>query len=207
MTTVGRTVVRYLAGFLVVAVLVVAGTVVHIEVVAQRDQRDPAAAIVVLGAAQYDGDPSPVFAARLDHAAELYRAGVAAHVVTVGGGQQGDATTEGAAGREYLLAAGLPADAVVAVGSGEDTLLSLRDAAPTLRDRGWTSVVLVTDPWHAARAALMAGDLGMDVQVSSVQQGPSLADGVQARYVLRETLGVLFYRLTGGSSGVGSAVL
>lgn len=207
MTTVGRTVLRYLVGFVVVAVLVVVGTVVRIEVLAGRDQRGPAAAIVVLGAAQYNGEPSPVFAARLDHAALLYRQGVAAHVVTVGGGQQGDATTEGAAGREYLVAAGLPPDDVVAVGSGEDTLLSLRDAAPALRERGWTSVVLVTDPWHAARAALMAADLGMTVQVSSVRDGPSVAQGVQARYVLRETLGVLFYRLTGGSSGVGSAVL
>lgn len=205
--TVGRTALRYLAGLLVVAVLVTAGIVARVEVLAHRDQRDPAAAILVLGAAQYDGDPSPVFAARLDHAADLYRQGVAAHVLTVGGGQQGDATTEGAAGREYLLAAGLPEDAVLAVGSGEDTLLSLRDAEPALRDRGWTSVVLVTDPWHAARAAAMAQDLGLAVQVSSVQEGPSVADGVQVRYVARETLGMIFYLLTGGSSGAGSAVL
>ena len=119
----------------------------------------------------------------------------------------GDRTTEGAAGAAYLTDLGIDGSAVTAVGSGDDTLASLRAADILLTDNGWTSVVLVTDPWHAARSALMATDLGLQVQVSPVDQGPSVRDGVEARYVLREVLGLLYYRLTGGSSGVGSTVV
>jgi uncharacterized SAM-binding protein YcdF (DUF218 family) len=171
------------------------------------DSRRPSDAIIVLGAAQYNGRPSDVYAARLDHAAELYRAGVAPAVLTIGGGQEGDRLTEGEAGRQYLAAAGLPAVALTAVGTGNDTLLSMRAADEVLDQRGWTSVVLVTDPWHSERSQLIASDLGLSVQVSPVTQGPSTESGVAGRYVLRETLGTLFYLLTGGSSGAGSAVL
>ena len=107
----------------------------------------------------------------------------------------------------YLAGQGIAADALIAVGSGDDTLESLRAAEQLLTSNGWTSVVLVTDPWHSARAGLMATDLGLSVQVSPVVDGPSTQAGVEARYVIREALGVLYYRLTGGSSGVGSAVI
>lgn len=203
----GRTVGRYLTGVLVLALVITAGLVVRIVQFAHTDQTAPADAIVVLGAAQYNGRPSTVFRARLDHALELYRRGVAAHVVTIGGGQPGDATTEGQAGRRYLASAGVPASALVAVPTGADTLLSLRAADAVLRDRGWISVVLVSDPWHLARSRMMARDLGLSVQVSPVTSGPSTERSVEARYILRELLGTLFYRLVGGSSGSGAAVL
>jgi uncharacterized SAM-binding protein YcdF (DUF218 family) len=198
---------RYLAGTLLVAVLIVAGVALRVVQVGHQDQRGRAQAIIVLGAAQYNGRPSDVYAARLDHAAELYRAGVAPAVLTIGGGQVGDRLTEGEAGRQYLAAAGLPAAALTAVGTGSDTLLSLRAADEVLDQRGWTSVVLVTDPWHSERSQLIATDLGLTVGVSPVTQGPSTESGVAGRYVTRETLGTLFYLLTGGSSGAGSAVL
>ena len=198
---------RYLAGTLVVAVLIVVGVALRVVQVGNQDQRAPAQAIVVLGAAQYNGRPSDVYAARLDHAAQLYRAGVAPAVLTIGGGQPGDRLTEGEAGRQYLAAAGLPAAALTAVGVGNDTLLSMRAADQVLEQRGWTSVVLVTDPWHSERSKLIAGDLGLSVQVSPVDEGPATQSGVAGRYLLRETLGTLFYLLTGGSSGAGSAVL
>ncbi len=199
---------RYVAGSALVAALVVAGVALHIVQVGQQQQQQARSdAIVVLGAAQYNGRPSEVFQARLDHAAGLYRAGVAQHIVTTGGGQPGDRLTEGEAGREYLLAAGVPDVALVSVGIGNDTLISLRAADQLLQDRGWNSVVLVTDPWHEARSQLIASDLGLSVQVSSVTSGPAAAPGVRTRYVQRETLGILFYLLTGGSSGAGSAVL
>ena len=202
-----RTVLRYLGGAVLVAVLIVGGVVVRVVQVGHVDQRAAADAIVVLGAAQYDGDPSPVFRARLDHAAQLYRDGVARRIVTIGGGRTGDRTTEGEAGAAYLADLGIEQSALTAVGVGDDTLASLRAANPLLTDNGWTSVVLVTDPWHAARSALMATDLGLQVQVSPVDQGPSVRDGVEPRYVIREALGVLYYRLTGGSSGAGSTVV
>ncbi len=202
-----RVIGRYVAGALLVAALVVGGVAVRVVQVGHQDQRALTDAIVVLGAAQYNGRPSTVYAARLDHAAQLYREGVAPRVVTIGGGQPGDRVTEGEAGRQYLADAGLPADALTAVGTGNDTLVSLRAADDILRQRGWRSVTLVTDPWHAERSRLIASDLGLDVQVSSVTQGPAVEPGVEPRYVYRETLGTLFYLLTGGSSGAGSAVL
>lgn len=205
--TVGRVVVRYLVGSVLVAVLVVAGAAIRVATTAGVDQRGPVDAIVVLGAAQYDGDPSAIFRARLDHAATLYREGVAAHIVTVGGSQAGDAFTEAASGRTYLVGQGVPADAVDAVGEGNDTLVSLRAGAAELRTRGWSSVVLVTDPWHAYRSSVMARDLGLTVEVSSVDSGPAAGGGVAPRYLLRETLGTLYYRLVGGSSGLGYEVL
>ena len=202
-----RTVVRYLAGAVLVVAVIVVGVVIRIVQVGGSDERAAADAIVVLGAAQYDGDPSPVFRARLDHAAALYRDGVAPRIVTIGGGMTGDRTTEGAAGAAYLADAGIEGAALTAVGIGDDTLASLRAADALLTGNGWTSVVLVTDPWHAARSAMMATDLGLTVQVSPVRDGPSVRDGVAAGYVIREALGVLYYRLTGGSSGVGSTVM
>jgi uncharacterized SAM-binding protein YcdF (DUF218 family) len=198
---------RYLGGAVLVVAVLVVGVVIRIVQVGASDERAAADAIVVLGAAQYDGVPSSVFRARLDHAAALHRAGVAPRIVTIGGGMSGDRTTEGAAGAAYLAAAGVEPAALTAVGTGDDTLASLRAADDLLAGNGWTSVVLVTDPWHAARAAMMAADLGLTVQVSPVRDGPSVRDGVAPAYVAREALGILYYRLTGGSSGAGSTVL
>lgn len=203
----GRTIGRYLIGAIVIAVVITAGLVVRIVQVAHTDQTAHADAIVVLGAAQYNGRPSEVFRARLDHAAELYRRGAAEHVVTIGGRQVGDATTEGQAGKRYLRAVGLPAAALVAVPTGGDTLVSLRAADVVLRERGWNSVILVSDPWHLARSRMMARDLGLAVEVSPVSVGPSTQRSIEGRYILRELLGTMFYRLIGGSSGSGSAVL
>lgn len=207
MGPIGRTAGRYLAGVLVLAVVITAGLVVRIVQVAHSDETAPVDAIVVLGAAQYNGRPSTVFRARLDHALDLYRRGAAGHILTIGGGQPGDATTEGTAGERYLAAAGVPASALIAVPTGVDTLLSLRAANAVLREHGWRTVILVSDPWHLARSRMMARDLGLSAQVSPVTSGPSTARSVEARYILRELLGTLFYRLVGGSSGSGASVI
>lgn len=198
---------RYLAGLTLLGLLVAGGIVLRTVQVGARDDRNPVDAIVVLGAAQYNGRPSPVFQARLDHAKELFDAGVAREVVTVGGNQAGDRTTEGASGRAYLQGKGIAAAALTAVPTGDDTLESLRAAAAVFEQRGWHSVVLVTDPAHAFRSSVMAADLGLRVTESSVQQGPATASDVQLRYYTRETLGTLFYLLTGGSSHAGNTVL
>jgi uncharacterized SAM-binding protein YcdF (DUF218 family) len=203
----GATALRFIGGTAVVAVLIGVGLAGRIYQVGRTDSHNPVDVIVVLGAAQYDGTPSAVFQARLDHAAALYRAGVAAHVVTIGGRLAGDRTTEAEAGRQALIDAGLPASAVVAVPEGNDTLVSLRAGAEVLRDRGWQSVLLVTDPWHAFRSRLMARDLGLAAEVSPVTEGPSTRGAVVLPYVLRETAGTLYYLLAGGPSGAGSPVL
>lgn len=204
--TVLRALGRMVAGALVLCLLIAGGVLWRGYQVAAEDDRTPVAAIVVLGAAQYNGRPSPVLQARLDHAAALYRAGVAPHVVTLGGNRSGDRTTEGAAGAAYLADA-LGEAAVTAVPEGTDTLTSLEAAAVQLRARGWTRVVLVTDPAHAYRSQRMAQDLGLDAGVSSATSGPAVADDVQFRYHLREAAGLLFYLVLGGSSGSRDSVL
>jgi uncharacterized SAM-binding protein YcdF (DUF218 family) len=202
-----RTVGRYLAGVLLLGVVITAGLALRIVQFAQPTDVSRADAIIVLGAAQYNGTPSPVFRERLDHAAQLYRSGAAGHIITTGGGQVGDTMSEGEAGARYLVGAGLPESAVNAVTTGIDTLISLRAAAAEADENGWDSVILVTDPWHMARSRAMARDLGLSVQTSPVTSGPATDDAIRARYVARELAGLLFYRLVGGSSGSGSAVL
>lgn len=204
-----RTLLRYLGGAALIGVLVVAGTWVRVgQIGAQELSEAPGTvdAIVVLGAAQYDGEPSPVFRARLDRAGQLYRDGVAPRIVAIGGGQPDDRTTEGQAGVDYLAATGIDESALIAVGAGGDTLASLRAAEPVLAGNGWTSVVLVTDPAHSARSALMARDLGWTVQTAPVRDGPAVRADVQTEYRLRETLGILYYRVTGGPSGISAPV-
>lgn len=182
---------------LVVLVLLVTGFVaVRVWQVARLDSRAEVDAIVVLGASQFDGRPSEIFQARLDHAAALYDAGVAPVVVTVGGNRQGDRFTEAAAGGHYLRDRGVPGDAVVEVGEGSDTLGSLRAVADVAGRRSWERVVLVTDPWHSYRARSMAGSVGLSARTSPARTGPVVRSrAVELRYILRETAAYLYWRL------------
>lgn len=190
---------RVVALLLLAGVVVVGGTATRVWWVARQDERPRSDVIVVLGASQFDGRPSSVFEARLEHARALYDAGVAPRVVTVGGSAPGDRFTEAAAGRTYLLAHGVPE--VVAVGEGRDTLQSLRALSRTMTDRGWHSAVLVTDPWHALRSRRMATDLGLAAVSSPTRQGPSVRSrGTEVRYIARETAAYLYYRVLGRSA-------
>jgi uncharacterized SAM-binding protein YcdF (DUF218 family) len=171
-------------GVLVLLVLVPLSTAAYVWKVAGADDRTATDAVIVLGAAQFDGRPSPVLAARLDHAAALVRDGVAARVITVGGKQRGDRFTEAEAGRRYLSERGLAGAAVVPVGEGSDTLASLEAAARTMAEHGWTTATLVTDPAHEARSLAIARRLGLDARTSPTQQGDG--SNVTAEYVARE---------------------
>ncbi|HVS01418.1 MAG TPA: YdcF family protein [Thermoanaerobaculia bacterium] len=132
----------------------------------RRDECQPADAILVLGRALADDRPTAVFAARLDHAAALWRAGVAPRVM-VTGGLTGRATrSEAAAGRERLLAAGVPGDAILCEDGSRHTLENLYNARETLRRHGWARVVMVSDPLHLARAAALARGLGLETSCS-----------------------------------------
>ncbi len=201
MTTRGHAIVRAVRTLAVVLVLVAAVVVVlTAATVVQHGRTDDARqadAIVVLGAAQFDGRPQEYLVARLEHARELYESGTAAHVVTLGGKQPGDRFTEGQAGRDWLVDHGVPADAVVAVGEGNDTLESIRGAAEAFDRRGWTSAVVVTDPWHELRSTTMLRDNGITVYGSPTRTGPSV-DGlaVKVRYVGRETVAFLAYEVS-----------
>jgi uncharacterized SAM-binding protein YcdF (DUF218 family) len=141
--------------------------------VARLDDRAKADVVVVLGAAQYDGTPSAVLGSRLDHAARLWRDGVAPVIVTVGGRRVGDNYTEAQAGRKYLTSYGIPPGAVVPIGEGRDTLESLRAVAG--RAAAWTS---------------------------PTRSGPIVATRtIQARYIVRESVALLDYRLTHAPAG------
>lgn len=199
MAALRRTGVRVAIGAVLIATLVVGGTLVRVWQVARTDDRSPADMIVVLGAAQYNGEPSPVLGSRLDHAARLWRADVAPVIVTVGGRQAGDNYTEGEAGRNYLLSYGIPDEAVVAVGQGNDTLRSVTATADLARRQGWDSAVIVSDPWHSLRTRTMARDAGLDVTVSPTRSGPIVATReIQGRSIVYETAAMLYYRFTHG---------
>jgi uncharacterized SAM-binding protein YcdF (DUF218 family) len=133
---------------------------------------------------------------------------VAPVIVTVGGKADGDQFTEAEAGRQYLANSGIPGDALFAVPEGVDTLESIRVVAAAFVDRGWSSAVLVSDPWHAMRAERMAEDAGLDAASSPTRQGPAVhTRATQFRYILRETAAYLLYRATGesvaGAPGIG----
>lgn len=192
-----------LAFLLVLAILIPVGTWTRVWYTARQDERPASDAIIVLGASQYDGRPSPIFEARLDHAAELYREGVAPAVVTVGGNQPGDNFTEGEAGRNWLIDVGVPADQVVAVPEGGDTLASLEAVAVVFDEYEWSSAVLVTDPWHALRSRTIAEDTGIEAATSPVRSGPAVQTReTQLWYVTRETASLVYYRTFGESADV-----
>jgi uncharacterized SAM-binding protein YcdF (DUF218 family) len=192
---------RLVVGGVLIAALIVGGTLFRVWQVARVDDRSSADIVVVLGAAQYDGTPSSVLGARLDHAARLWRGGVAPTIVTVGGRRDGDAYTEAEAGEKYLTSYGIPADAVVPVGEGGDTLESLRTVAQRARTEGWETAVLVSDPWHSLRARTMADDAGLRVWTSPTRSGPVVQTRqIQARYIARESAALLYYRLTHASA-------
>ncbi len=199
---------RVIGAAVMASLLLVGATSLAIWWTARHDSRPPSDAIVVLGSAQYNGVPSSIFEARLEHALALYEAGVAPAIVTVGGKAAGDMFTEAEAGRDYLAQAGIPGDALIAVPEGVDTLESMRVVSRAFAERGWSSAVLVTDPWHAMRAERMAADAGIVAASSPTRQGPAVQTRMtQFRYILRETAAYLLYRATGesvaGAPGIG----
>jgi uncharacterized SAM-binding protein YcdF (DUF218 family) len=160
-----------------------------------RDEGRPAGAIVVLGAAQFDGRPSPVFAARLDHAIDLYLADMAPVLVVTGGKAEGDRTTEAAAARDYAMAHGVPARAIAMEDAGRTTLESLQGVARLLNVRGISDAVFVSDPTHMLRVLRMASDLGIESYGSPTPTSRVESDPVQKLDATVHELGALAYYL------------
>jgi uncharacterized SAM-binding protein YcdF (DUF218 family) len=154
-------------------------------------------AIVVLGAAQYDGIPSPVFQGRLDHAALLYGQGRADHIMVLGANQPGDRTTEAEAGRTYLVDQGVPESAVMAVPVGRTSYESLRAAANEMRQQQMDTAFLVSDPWHNARIEAMADDLGITGYPSATWTSAAKTEQTRVPGYARETFAYLAYRILG----------
>jgi uncharacterized SAM-binding protein YcdF (DUF218 family) len=189
-----------LAAVCALVALVVAGTGLAVWRAAHTDDAgrvERADVIMVLGAAQYDGRPSPVFQGRLEHAELLYEEGRADTILVLGGGAPGDRTTEADAGRSWLISEGLPSDSVVASPIGSTSLESLRAAAEWMRARQLDSAFLVSDPWHNLRVKRMASDLGIEAYASATWHSAARTEGTRLGGYLRETMAYLNYRLFG----------
>jgi uncharacterized SAM-binding protein YcdF (DUF218 family) len=167
----------------------------------QRDEQRTADAIVVMGAAQYDGRPSPVFAARLDHAVGLYRAGLAPRLIVTGGKAEGDRTTEAAAARAYALARGVPADAIIVEDRSRTTFESIRAVAEVLRAHGLSDALFVSDRPHMLRVLRMAADDGITAWGSPTTTSPLEHDTAGRVDATLHELGALAqYFIVGGAS-------
>lgn len=184
--------------FALVALLYSVVIFVQVWRASRADSRRPGDAIVVLGAAQYDGRPSPVLAARLDHAIELWKAKIAPRIVVTGGKQPGDRFTEAAASAMYLHERGVPDTAILREVQGRSSWESLQAAARILRDRKLNRVTLVSDPYHDARIRDIAGDVGLDAVVSPTRTSP-VRGWTEFHYLLKETARVGVGRLIGYS--------
>lgn len=161
-----------IAAALVVAGVVYGASLAGVISASRDDQRGAAGAIVVLGAAQYNGKPSPVLRSRLDHALALYREGLAPELVVTGGIGTGDRVSEATVGRQYLVAAGVPATAVVVRPEGRSTRASMQSVAEWARGRGAARLILVSDPFHMLRLRLEARAAGLSVLTSPTTTSP-----------------------------------
>jgi uncharacterized SAM-binding protein YcdF (DUF218 family) len=171
-------------------------TFVQVWLTARHDGARPAQAVIVLGAAQYDGRPSPVLRARLDHAADLWHRRIAPVVVVTGGKAEGDRFTESAAGANYLHTKGVPDAAILREATGRTSWQSLAASARFLRQRGIRDVVLVSDPFHAARIAGIASELGLDAATSPTRTSP-IKGLSELRHMVTETAQVGVARVIG----------
>ncbi len=157
--------------------------------------------IVVLGTAQLNGKPGDALEARLVEAQRIYKLGYAPSIITVGAGAPGDRTTEAASGKYWLRNNGIPSKKITAVAEGRDTLASTKAYAAVMKKRYVSDVIIVTDPFHCARAIKMANDQGVLGTCSPVQTGPNTLDNSGFRYLLREAAAYLAY-ITVGRRGI-----
>ncbi len=158
---------------------------------ATRDERRKADAIVVLGAAQYSGKPSPVLRARLDHALTLYRAGLSPRIVVTGGVGRGDTESEATVGRRYLVGHGVPQAAVILRPEGRSTAASMSAVARWLSREHLTSVILVSDPFHMTRLRLEAQRTGLKAFTSPTETSPiSENPSLELEYLVAEAFKV-----------------
>ena len=181
---------RLVIGLLVlVAAIIYTVALVMVLVVSQQDQRRVVDAIVVLGAAQYNGRPSPVLRARLDHALQLYYEGLAPRIVVTGGVGRGDTTSEAIVGRHYLLGQGVPPSAVVVQPQGRSTQASMTAVAEWLATEHLNRVILVSDPFHMFRLRLEARRTDLEAYTSPTESSPiSDNPALELRYLATEAL-------------------
>lgn len=170
--------------------------VVQVYRIGAQDNARPADAIIVLGAAQWSGKPSPVLQARLDHALDLYHQGLAQHIITSGGTGNGDEYSEADVAAVYLQQHGVPTSAIAEEDAGRDTWQSMQDIKAIMQLYRWHSAILVSDPFHMWRADKMASDLGIVAYTSPTRTSPIGYDKWwEFQYVAREPISFVAYLL------------
>lgn len=165
----------------------------------RTDEVRTADAIIVLGAAQYNGNPSPVFKARLDHAQYLYEEELSRTIIVTGGKRAGDRFSEADAGSSYLESVGIPSEAIMTEAEGTTTLESLRNVAKMTDDTGIESVLLVSDPLHSERIKTIASDLGFDPAYASWASYQQLPRTRETKFgeLLHEVAALAAYEILG----------
>jgi|GEM_PF-65722 len=184
--------VMLLAAVLILVPLMVIGVMTAVYWQARHDEARPVDAIVVMGAAQYNGRPSEVLAARLDHALNLYQEGLAPVIIVTGGNQPGDVYTEAGTSEQYLLDRGVPQNAILMEDEGRDTWASMQNVAAVTQGTDIRTVLIVSDGFHLFRSERMAEAVGFDAYSSAAPNSPIKPwSGAEFSYVIRETGAVI----------------
>jgi uncharacterized SAM-binding protein YcdF (DUF218 family) len=183
-----RSWIRAIAGIAAILCVVWLALLAAVVLWGRRDDARPASAIVVLGAAQYEGRPSPVLRARLDHAVLLWKRGLAPRMILTGGRGSGDTTSEAEVGKRYVIKQGVPESAIALETKGRTTSESLHAVSQILRSDENRSVVLVSDPFHMLRLTILARRLGLRPLSSPTRTSPISASMDESlRYVAGES--------------------
>lgn len=189
-----RTIWNALVAALAAVAFYIAYLSVRIEEQSTRDEAQPAGVILVLGAAEYHGHPSPVLRARLDHALELYQKRLAPRIMTTGGAGGDAVFTEGGVGRSYLIAHGVPSEAISVENEGETTVESIALAGEIMRRMGLHSVIVVSDGYHIFRVKKMLEADGLTVYGSPRREGSQQHPVREQWNFLKQALSYLFWR-------------
>ena len=194
-----RSLLQLLGWTLVGSVAILGYAAVQVTAQGERDERRPVDAIVVLGAAQFNGTPGGVFEARLEHAVELWKQGLAPYLFVTGGKLPGDVTTEGATARSWAIAHGVAASAILGEFQGRNTLESLEGVARVMRENGLASALFVSDRAHMLRILRMASDQGIVAWGSPTTTSPTDLDGSRrGKAMVHEIAGLAAYYFGGG---------
>jgi uncharacterized SAM-binding protein YcdF (DUF218 family) len=186
-----RPYIRASAAIAIVLLLAWIVSMALVERAGQRDEAQAADAIVVLGAAQYVGRPSPVLRARVDHAVSLWKRGLAPTLILTGGTGVGDTTSEAAVARKYAMSKGVPDGAIVLEFRGRTTSESMRAVARIMEDREQESVILVSDPFHMLRLSILARRYGLDPYTSPTRTSPITSNREERwKYMVSESVKV-----------------
>jgi uncharacterized SAM-binding protein YcdF (DUF218 family) len=180
---------RFVTGVFALAMAAWVSSALAVYAWGKRDDARASDAIVVLGAAQYSGRPSPVLKARLDHGIALWKDSIAPVLVLTGGTGDGDTTSEAAVGRRYAMNQGVPFEAILVEAYGRTTVQSMRSVADMASQHDFRSVVLVSDPFHMLRVKLLAMRYGLDASTSPTRTSP-ISEQRQWSYVIGESLKV-----------------